>query len=74
MDWEYGGGLLGVWAFFEGVYGIQRGPKSLMGVGGSGEKTQPARGGLWNGSGHQPSLINLNPYLSDRSTAKACSL
>jgi len=34
MDWESGGGLLGVWAFIEGVYGIQMVPKSLMGVGG----------------------------------------
>ena len=29
MDWKSGGGLLGVWAFFEGVYGIQKVPKSL---------------------------------------------
>jgi hypothetical protein len=28
------GRFLGVWAFFEGVYGIQRVPKTLMGVGG----------------------------------------
>jgi hypothetical protein len=30
QEWigESGGGLLGVWAFFEGVYGIQKGPKS----------------------------------------------
>jgi hypothetical protein len=46
--------LLGVWAFFEGAYGIQKGPKSLMGVGGGGEKTQPARGGLWNARYRKP--------------------
>jgi hypothetical protein len=54
MDWESNGGLLGVWAFFEGVYGIQKVPKSLMGVGGGGEKTQPAFGGLCDGGCRKP--------------------
>jgi hypothetical protein len=43
-----------VWAFFEGVYGIQKGPKSLMGVGGGGEKTQPASGGLCDACYRKP--------------------
>jgi hypothetical protein len=32
MVWESGGGLLGVWAFFEGAKVSSEGPKSLMGV------------------------------------------
>jgi len=33
-----GGGLLGISEFFEGVDGIQKGPKSVMGVGAGGEE------------------------------------